>query len=337
MYFLRPVQPDDLDTIYQFTQDVGFGFSLVPNKKHVEEKLHASVISWQQKVEKPTHEFFYFVCESVEGEIVGMSGLISRIGIDQPFYAYHIINEKHQSKQLNLDREISTLHFLKAKKKPTEVCSLFLKKAHRQCDCSKLLSLGRFLFIASFPRRFAPITVGEIRGVNNEKGESPFWEAVGRKFFELPFQEAHIARILTPECIEEIFPQYPIYPILLSKDANEVIGIPHPQALPAAKILEKQGFIKSHYIDLFEGGPHYYASTHEIDAVANSQLGRVSHLVKQMEGKTKGIATNTTMDFRAVWTSYIVDKVGRVSIDEQTASTLKLKPGDLIRTYEVVS
>ena len=91
MYFLRPVQPDDLDTIYQFTQDVGFGFSLVPNKKHVEEKLHASVISWQQKVEKPTHEFFYFVCESVEGEIVGMSGLISRIGIDQPFYAYHII------------------------------------------------------------------------------------------------------------------------------------------------------------------------------------------------------------------------------------------------------
>jgi arginine N-succinyltransferase len=53
-----------------------------------------------------------------------------------------------------------------------------------------LLSLGRFLFIASHRERFDDRCVADMCGVFDGNGAPFFGEAVGRKFFDVPFKTA---------------------------------------------------------------------------------------------------------------------------------------------------
>ena len=55
---------------------------------------------------------------------------------------------------------------------------------------AELNSRGRLLFMASHPERFADAVVVEIVGYSDEQGESPFWNAVGRNFFDLNYIKA---------------------------------------------------------------------------------------------------------------------------------------------------
>lgn len=55
---------------------------------------------------------------------------------------------------------------------------------------SELNSRGRLLFVANHPERFADSVVTEIVGYSDENGDSPFWDAIGRNFFDLNYAAA---------------------------------------------------------------------------------------------------------------------------------------------------
>ena len=62
---------------------------------------------------------------------------------------------------------------------------------------AELNSRGRLLFMAAHPERFADSVVTEIVGYSDENGESPFWDAIGRNFFDLNYSDAE--RLCGPE------------------------------------------------------------------------------------------------------------------------------------------
>lgn len=49
---------------------------------------------------------------------------------------------------------------------------------------------ARFLFIAAFREWFSPHLFAELRGCSDEQGQSPFWDALGHHFFDIPFADA---------------------------------------------------------------------------------------------------------------------------------------------------
>lgn len=328
---IRPATLNDLDNFLIFAQETGPGLTTLPrNEAFLKEALIQSELSFSQKVSIGQKEVYLF-CLEYEGEVIGSSGLVSHIGVEAPFFAFHKRMEKIHSKRLSIERDHLILHFIEARKKPTEVGTLFLRKEWRGEGFGPLLSYARFLFLFLNRERFAPTTIAEMRGVNSS-GISPFWEGVGRHFFEMDFSEADRMRITQPSIIEELFPRYPIYSQLLPKEAQEVIGVPHPHTVPAKKMLERQGFRHSEYVDIFDAGPHLYVPTDEIDTIKNSKRASIVKLTPHFLGKRECLVANTQNEFRACFSDLVIEEKG-VTLPIEVARALNVDLGEEIIYY----
>ncbi len=322
---IRPAHIDDLKHFYAFAMEAGPGITSLPrSEKHLEQLLL-----------NPKEKGSFLFCLEWDGNVIGTTGLVTHVGVENPFFAYHKKFESFRSASLQIDRDVPVLHFIEAHKKPTEIGTLYLKKAFRKHGFGPLLSYARFLYIALYRDLFASSVIAEIRGFNN-KGVSPFWGAIGRPFFNLPFSEADHLRILNPEAIQELFPRHPIYTILLAQEAQEAMGNPHPFTVPAKKMLEKQGFRTSDYLDIFDGGPHLYAPTDEIHAVTTSQRAQISTLSQALVDGEKAIVATTTNPFYACATSILIEE-GRVTLSQEAGKALNVEVGEEIIFYRFAS
>ena len=116
--------------------------------------------------------------------------------------------------------------------------------------------------------------ITEIVGFSDDEGESPFWDALGKHFFDLPYAEAErLCGLESRTFLADLMPQYPIYVPMLPQAAQDCIGRIHPDGQDAFDILEREGFETNSYIDLFDGGPTLYARTSNIRSIAQSQTG----------------------------------------------------------------
>jgi arginine N-succinyltransferase len=112
------------------------------------------------------------------------------------------------------------------------------------------------MFIHQFRRLFGQKIFAEMRGFNDDEGQSPFWNALGKQFFNLEFDRIDF---LTGRgqrsIIAELMPKYPVYSHLLSDSARQCIGKVHPNTEPALNMLKQEGFRYENYIAIFDGGP----------------------------------------------------------------------------------
>jgi arginine N-succinyltransferase len=140
----------------------------------------------------------------------------------------------------------------------------------------------------------------EIVGHSDEQGDSPFWDAVGRNFFDLNYAEAErLCGLKSRTFLAELMPHYPIYVPLLPDAAQEAMGQVHPRAQITFDILMREGFETDHYIDIFDGGPTLHARTSGIRSIAQSRVvpARVGEPGK---GRLYLVANGQLQDFRAV-------------------------------------
>jgi arginine N-succinyltransferase len=137
----------------------------------------------------------------------------------------------------------------------------------------ELNSRGRLLFVASHPERFADSVVTEIVGYSDENGDSPFWDAIGRNFFDLNYADAErLCGLKSRTFLAELMPHYPIYVPLLPDAAQKAMGQVHPRAQITFDILMREGFETDHYIDIFDGGPTLHARVSGIRSIAQSRV-----------------------------------------------------------------
>ena len=95
--------------------------------------------------------------------------------------------------------------------------------------------------MSDFPERFSSIVFAEIRGWLDESEKSPFWEHLGRKFFNLPFARADfISAVNGSQFISDLMPRFPVYLELLPEQAVSVLGKPHDEAAPAKRLLKRK-------------------------------------------------------------------------------------------------
>lgn len=330
----RSAKPNDLSGIHQLAQICGPGMTTLPNHlMTLKKRLALSTQSFKKSIQQPINEYYLFVLEDLKSNlIIGTSAIEASLGHEVPFYSYKLSKRTRISHQLAIRSHYDILSLVNDHQGHSELCTLFLNPPFRKTGQGNFLSRARFLFMANFTERFAPIIIAEMRGLSDETGHSPFWNNIGQHFFKMSFTKADQLTISTnKQFIADLMPRNSIYVTLLSKEAQSAIGKPHPSTLPAMNILLREGFRYNHYIDIFDGGPTIEASRDHIQTITDSRIIKIKQFVDDLCGKRFMIA-NTKLDFRATLGEVIIDKGKKTGvIHHKTAELLKIKAGDLIR------
>jgi arginine N-succinyltransferase len=333
MVVIRPARMNDLDDMVKFAEMASFGLTSLPKDRDLlARRIAQSEYSFQKPWDKPMGEVYIFVMEDLEaGKAIGTSCIISKVGGFEPFYAYKLETSLHKSETLNIVKEIPTLHLLAEHSGPCEIGGLFLDPQYRKHGNGRLLSLFRFLFMQEYPQRFETIVIAEMRGVLDENGLSPFWEAVGRHFFDLDYPKADYLSAKDKRFIAELMPRFPIYVPTLPRAAQEVIGKVHKNTEPALKMLQEEGFTFCGMVDIFEGGPVISCRLEDVRIVKESVKTALENIVDDIPDSESFIILKTHEDFRACIGKVHVTPAGGVTVDKQTAETLEVSCGDQVR------
>ncbi|EIT68639.1 MULTISPECIES: arginine N-succinyltransferase [Hydrocarboniphaga] len=332
MKLIRPIRPDDLDDLVHMAQTAGAGFtSLPPDKDFLAKKIALSVQSFDTDVKTAGHERYMFVLEdSNTGEIGGCCAIEAACGLDEPFYNYHVGVTVHANRELGVYNRIPTLHLSNDYTATSVLCSLYLRPEFRSGGAGRLLSKCRFLFMGNFPARFSEKVIAEMRGVSDEKGQSPFWEGLGRHFFSIDYEAAeHIVGMGNKAFIAELMPPHPIYSVLLPPEAQAVMGRVHPQTAPALHLLEQEGFRYQNYVDIFDGGPTVEAPLMDIRSIRKSQL-LPCQITDASSGNTHLIANDRLHGFRCAL-AQLTPGENSVSISAELAQALGVQARESVR------
>ena len=336
MYVVRPAREEDVDQLYGLIQKATYGLSTLKiSKDHLETRIEKSIYSFGQKNARAEGQPYVFVMESTQdGSIVGTSAIYSKVGGFEPFYSYEIKSERKVSKDVdlnvNVDIEVPYLSLRKQHDGPTEIGSLYLSRDCWGQGLGRLLSLSRFLFIAQFPERFDEEIIAELRGVVNEHGESPLWNALGSHFFQQSYPRVDELTSKSKKFIAELMPENEIYIPLLPKSAQEVIGRVHKNTRPALELLKQEGFEYRNIVDIFDGGPAVHCKTNEVRCVKQSLLCEIKSIRENIDGPEMMIS-NTGLDFRVTLGKVEFLENDQVAIDEVTALRLDLITGGQLR------
>lgn len=278
MLVLRPVELADLPQLQQLARDSLVGVTSLPDDtERLREKILDSCASFEKDVQSPGPENYFFVLENLTTRgLVGCSEILATAGFNEPFYSLRNRHFTSASRELNIEHGVPALSLCQDLSSHTLLRGFHIDSALERTPFSELLSRARLLFIAAHKARFAEAVITEIVGYSDEQGQSPFWDALGKHFFDLPYVEAErLCGLQSRTFLAELMPQYPIYVPMLPPAAQACIGRIHPDGQEAFDILEREGFETNSYIDLFDGGPTLYARTSNIRSIARSHTAAV--------------------------------------------------------------
>ena len=332
---LRQIADSDLEGLKKLAASHSGGITSLPNEEtFLEDRIHESIRSFDPTIKKPGSEVYLFVLEDIEAkELAGTSSILARIGGFEPFYSYEIRPERIHHEPLGIDKEIELLHLKMDHKGPSEIGSLLLNHDYRKSGLGRLLSLSRFLFVATFPERFDEQIIAELRGYIDEDGRSPFWETVGQPFFEHDFYTADaLSGLGNKEFIHDLMPKYPIYVDLLPPQVQSVIGRVHRNSGPALNLLYEEGFVRTNEVDIFDAGPLVSVAVRNIRTIRECRQSEIGSLLGGVEESSECIVANPVLDFRASYGVVEERDDGSVGIAEELAALLKLRQGDTL-TY----
>jgi arginine N-succinyltransferase len=238
--------------------------------------------------------------EVATGRIGGTGMVFSRVGAEWPFYSYKISTLTQTSKELGRTLRIQFLSLTSDFDGASEVGGLFLHPDLRTGGLGRLLARARYLFIARHRARFGDRVIAELRGVMDDAGHSPFWDALGRKFFDMRFPEADAFNAIHGnQFIADLMPKHPIYTDLLSEAARAAIGQPHSSGRAALAMLQAEGFSFDNYVDIFDGGPTVSARVDDLKSIRSAREAEIAALADAIDAPLQLVASGQLHGFQA--------------------------------------
>ncbi|HEX8261350.1 MAG TPA: arginine N-succinyltransferase [Allosphingosinicella sp.] len=328
---IRPARNEDFQALYEMAKLTGGGFTnLPPDRGALVEKLIRSQKSFATDASQPGDELFVLMLENAEsGQVRGTCQMFGMVGVETPFYSYRIGTLTQTSKALGKTFRAQMLSLSTDLEGSSEVGGLFLHPGERAGGLGMLLARSRYLFIKMHRERFGRRVLAELRGVIDEAGGSPFWDAIAGRFFGMNFQEAdEFNAAHGTQFIADLMPKTPIYTAMLPESARSVMGVPHPSGRAAMKMLEAEGFQFDCYIDIFDGGPTMVAATDQIRTVRESRDLVLAEVADSVDGPNMMLARGRLADFVACCGKVRIDAEERATIDRATAALLGIEPGE---------
>ena len=331
---IRAATEADGRALYDLAKLTGGGFTNLPaDKKTLEAKLAKSQAGFEREGENQDDDLFLFVLENVATKAIrGTCQVFGKVGNDRPFYSYRLSTLTQRSHELDRIFRNQTLSLCTDLEGSSEVGGLFLHPQERAGGLGMLLARSRYMFIKQHRPRFGPRVLAELRGVMDQAGHSPFWDALAGRFFGMNFPEAdEFNAVHGTQFIADLMPKTPIYVAMLPESAKMVMGQPHPTGRAALRMLESEGFIYDCYIDIFDGGPTVTASTDKIKTVEQSDwLRYAGKLQPGTPNETMVLASGRLDGFISCYGQAQRGDDGQILLDDQTAELLRLDMGDVV-------
>ncbi|MBX3017011.1 MAG: arginine N-succinyltransferase [Bdellovibrionaceae bacterium] len=264
-FLVREVRHDDLNQLVDLARQFAL-LNLPADKKVIAGKIDRSVKSFAGELPKHETEYLFVVEDTEEQIVVGSSLIMAKHGTEEiPHSYFKVLERNHSSRDLGIGFIHKVLRFQWDADGPTEIGGLLVDKMYRKRPekLGKQISLSRFLYMGMHPERFEDRILCELTPPLTEEGRSEFWEALGRRFTGLPYQEADLISQGNKEFIRTLFPEEDIYMCLLDAKARLVLGRVGEQTKPAQHLLESIGFKYLEEVDPFDGGPHFGVSFKE--------------------------------------------------------------------------
>ncbi len=323
-FIVRAVNREDLSQLTDLAKQFNL-LNLPGDRKVLSEKINRSEASFAGDLPKEKAEYVFVVEDTEENLVIGSSLIIAKHGSEEvPHCYFKILKRDHFSKDLGIGFIHQVLRFQLDTDGPTEIGGLLVDKTYRRRPerIGKQISLSRFVFMGLHPEKFESRVLCELTPPLTEEGRSEFWEALGRRFTGLPYQEADYLSQTNKEFIESLFPEEDIYLSLLDSKARLVLGRVGEATKPAQHLLESIGFTYLEEVDPFDGGPHYGSATKEILPIKLGQKLRIAE-IKDATYKMQGMIGVGEADFRATLTSYEI-RDGVVAIPTKAREILNV-------------
>ena len=346
MIIVRQIREDDIDGLLRLAEAAYPGMTtLPPDLATLSKKITVAIASLSKAVTAPGREKYLLVMEDTDtGLLVGTAGIIAQLGEDDQFYSYKINKVTHSSKVLEKKVSVETLNLSNHFEGFAEVATLFLDEPYRRNGNGKLLARSRYLFMAEFRERFPAQVMADLRGYFDEHGRSPFWEAIGKNFFDMDFSAADLfGAVNGNQFIADLMPTQPIYVNLLSQEAQQVIGRPNDQGKAALAMLEKEGFQWRGQIDIFDGAPSVDTFIDQLATVTSSAVGPISGTIADSidgradngNGKQYIVSGGDVTSFAACISRLDLGNDKNVLLPPETLNALNLSINDAVRYTEL--
>lgn len=328
---VRTARPEDVDDLFRLAEKAGSGLTnLPPERGALEERLRHSLDAIAAGPGGPVCPLMLVIEDG--GRVCGTAMVLPRVGDDWPFYSYKISRISQTSRAHRKSVAWRMLNLVNDFDGFAEVGGLLVDPALRGTGGGRLIARSRYMFMAEHRGWFGDCVVSELRGVQDADGRSPFWEAVGRRFYEMGFEEAdRLNGLEGNQFIADLGPKFPIYANLLPDEAQAVIGELHTDSRRAYDLLVEEGFRDEDYVDIFDAGPTIHASIDELKAVRDSRHAPVLSIGEVADTAVDSlVSVGQAEGFKAARGR--LDVVGSgVRVEPGLAKTLELKVGDQVR------
>jgi arginine N-succinyltransferase len=305
--------------------------NLPPDEDLISAKIDSSIKSFHNPSKKLWENYYIFVLEDqASNEVLGVSMIHAQHGTEnEPHFYLSVGQESKFSQTINTGFVHGTLKLGFDTNGPTEIGGLILNpefRAHQE-KLGKQLSFVRFLYMADHADRFKPMIHSELVPPLDKFGNSPLWEAVGRRFFNMNYHEADILSRSNKEFILSLFPSENIYQTLLPMEARESIGKVGKETEPVKRMLENIGFKYTFEVDPFDGGPHYRCPLKDIKPIKEKITGQLVDNRFESSKSSEALIhlEHPDYDFFAVKAELQVHGDGQVSMDPEIVKKLGLE------------
>jgi arginine N-succinyltransferase len=276
VFYLRPARRDDLKALREAARHLD-SVNLPDDEERLAESIDRSVASFAGANPPAARELLFVLVErGAEGNerAIGSSMIFAQHGTRRsPHIFFDVIDEERYSETLDRHFRHKVLRIGYNYDGLTEIGGLVLLPEYRGHpeQLGKSLVNVRFLYMALHRSMFRDEIVSELLPPLEPDGTSLLWEALGRNFTDLSYQEADRLSRQNKEFIRALFPQDPIYASLLPARVQQLIGVVGPHTKAVEKILVRAGFSYAQRIDPFDGGPHFHARTDDLVPIKASR------------------------------------------------------------------
>lgn len=340
MYVVRPVELADIAALEALAAVPMPGVHTLPKtREKILAMIEASMASFAAQVDIPSEESYLLVLESLaDRAIVGTAAIFAAAGSNGTYFSFRNDVIQQVSRDLNISHSVHALTLCSELTGYSQLSSFYVGKQEHGTPEAALLSRARLMFAVLAPHRFSDRFFVPLAGVTDGDGGSPFWDALGRKFFQMDFLDAErvIGGARNRTLIVELMPHYPVYVPLLPGDAQAAMGQIHPSGELAFNLLTAEGFEADDYIDLFDGGPILQAHKNSLRTFTGALQRRVSTAPETRDRGREpalryAISSGAEHNFRAViaHTAALESQV-TVALPAEVLETLQVADGDTV-------
>ncbi len=310
--------------------------NLPADRGHIETILDKSEKSFGGELPVGEREFLFVLEDLAKKQVIGTSMIYAQHGTRRaPHIFFRVENDERYSVTLDKHFIHRTLRIGYNYNGPTEIGGLILLPEYRRNidGLGKALSYVRFLFIRMHRAWFRDQVLSELLPPLELDGTSKLWEALGRKFTRLSYQEADLLSKDNKEFIHALFPDDPIHTELLPDDVRALIGQVGPETKPVEAMLRRIGFEYAGQIDPFDGGPHFVAKTDEIAIVrdaAEVAVKTVSEADTERPWAIIAVEGTARPQLRAISARVIPMDAGVVGMTEDARQRLGVEDGQKV-------